>query len=144
MLLSGIVAASTPAGGAGSFTPGVEGFEVTEGTSGGNNGFSDGTGGGFTIGSIDPTTTSGPFTVHAAHMTGLGLTFTLWISGNHVTDDIVSIEFIGDETVTTADDMFLGGEATYNGANDYTQWILQLAGLYWDGAGTENFNITFA
>jgi len=143
MLLAGTVAASIPAAGGGSFTPGVEAFEITEGSNSGNFGFGDGVGGTLTLGSIDPTTTSGPFTVHHASMTGLGLTFTLIISGSHVTDDITSVEFIGDETVTTAGNMFLGGEATYNGANDYTQWIFQLSGLYWDGAGTENINITF-
>ena len=143
MLLPGIVAASTPVGGGGAFTPGTENFTVTEGSNSGNFGFGDGHGGSLTLGSINPTQTSGPFTIHHASMTGLGQTFTLIIEGNHVTDDITSLEVVGHETVTTADDMFLSGEATYDGVNDCTTWVLQLAGLYWDGVSTSDINITF-
>ena len=135
MLIPGIIANSRVAA-AGVFASGTENFTITEGTSGGNNGYSDS----LAIGSIAPTQTSGPFDILQATTTSIGNTFTLIISGNHISAAITNVELVNYETVTQAGDLFSYG---YNGGSDFTQWVFSLAANHWNGSGTEDINITF-
>ena len=140
MLLAGVVAAAVPSGGGGGFTPGVENFTITEASSGFDFGYSDATDHAG-MGSVLPTTTSGPFDLKAAYIQNLGIYFRLRISGNHASAAVTQVEIVGHETVTEAGDLF---SYAYDAGDDYTEWQFNVAGAYWDGAGTSDINVTFA
>ena len=93
------------------------------------------------MGSVAPTTTSGPFDLKAAYIQNLGIYFRLRISGNHISAAVTQVEIVGHETVTEAGDLF---SYAYDAGDDYTEWQFNISGAYWDGAGTSDINVTFA
>jgi len=122
------------------FTPGVEGFTITEGNVAFDFGYSDTTDH-TGMGSVAPTTTSGPFDLKAAYIQNLGIYFNIRISGNHAEAAITQVELVGYETVTTAGDLI---SHSYDAGDDYTWWQWTVAGAHWNGSGTEDINITFS
>lgn len=124
----------------GDSAPAPETRIITEGTSGFYTGYSDGTGAPPVVGSIDIGTIYTGAALRTVSMYGLGPTIQIIIAGNLPSNFLSSIEIVGFETVTQADDLV---GYTYNGTDNQTEWSFSIASVHWDGVGNSNVIINY-